>query len=267
MIDKKWLAAGTAAAVLSAVIVAVFFVLCVITDSGEETGSHETASGWEYYSQTEDGRTDASPVEETAGTSEEEAQARKAEIEGLEGSELWAGFDGAVLTGDSRVVGFSIYTGIPSGSIFAQNGATIMALPGFIDGIAALDPERVYVAYGINDIKSGVGGGTAAAYALYAQERIRELEDALDGAEIYVNSILPASASLQARDPDYRKVYDYNTQLKEMCTRCGWHYIDNSELAEEHEDLYVSDGIHLTMGFYEYWARNMLIQSPGSSVR
>lgn len=264
MIDKKWLATGTAAAVLSVVIVAFFFVLCVITDSGEEADSHETASGWEFYSRTEDGQTDADSDEETAGTSaQEDAQARRAEIEGLEGSELWAKFDDAVLTGDSRVAGFPLYTGIPSGRVFARNGATIMALPGFIDGIAALDPERVYIAYGINDIKSGVGGGTAAAYALYAQERIRELEDSLDGAEIYVNSILPASASLQARDPDYRKVYDYNIQLREMCARCGWHYIDNSELAEEHEDLYVSDGIHLTMGFYEYWARNMLIQSPG----
>ena len=264
MIDKKWLVAGAAASVLSIVIVAVFFVLCVITDPGKEEESHETALGWEFFSQTEEGQTDAAPVEETEEASaEEEAGVREAEIEGLEGGELWARFEGAALTGDSRVAGFPIYTGISSGRVFAQNGATIMALPGFIGSIAALDPDRVYIAYGINDIKSGVGGGSAQSYALYAEERIRDLEDALDGAEIYVNSILPASTALMDRDPDYRKVYDYNTQLREMCIRCGWHYIDNSELAKEHEDLYVSDGIHLTMGFYEYWARNMLVQSPG----
>ena len=260
MVDKKWLAAGTAAAVLSVVVVAVFFILCVVTDHRKEENGSETLSGWEFYSKAEDGQTDADPEEAAAESlADEETEVHRARIDALEGEELWARFDDAVLTGDSRIVGFSLYTGIPSGRVFAKNGATIMALPGFIDGIAALDPKKVYVAFGINDIKSGVGGGTASSYAQYVRERITELEDALDGADIYVNSILPASTSLRAKDPDYRKVDDYNAQLREMCGRCGWLYIDNSELAKEREDLYVSDGIHLTAGFYEYWARNMLL--------
>ena len=186
-----------------------------------------------------------------------------AEIMTLSGKELWSRFDGAVLTGDSRVVGFSLYTGIPGSHVKARNGATITELPGFVQEIAALRPQRVFIAYGINDIKSSVGGKTAAGYAEYAAERIAELEEALDGADIFVNSILPVSPSLAQRDPDYQKVGAYNRELKEMCRKHGWHYIDNDRLAADHADLYVSDGIHLEAGFYEHWGRNMLIFQAG----
>ena len=186
-----------------------------------------------------------------------------AEIMTLTGKDLWSRFDGAVLTGDSRVVGFSLYTGIPDSNVKARNGATIALLPEFVPEIAALKPESVFVAYGINDIKSAVGGKTAAQYAEYAGKKISEMEKALDGAEIYVNSILPVSPSLAEHDPEYRKVDAYNRELKEMCRKHGWHFIDNDSIAAKYADLYVSDGIHLEAGFYEHWGRNMLMVQAG----
>ena len=109
-----------------------------------------------------------------------------------------------------------------------------------------------------------MGGKTAGAYALFAGEKIRKLEEALDGAEIYVNSILPASPSLEEKDRDYQKVNDYNAELRAMCSRNGWHYIDNSAIAKKYADLYVGDGVHLQAGFYEHWGRNMLLADSGA---
>ena len=279
MIDKKLMAAGYAAALGSIILVPVLLGAALLSESGggreqkeisavrstvssdetEEVESQDPADGEEAENIEESWVEEQSDLLSTVMEQTNSA----AEIMTLSGKELWSRFDGAVLTGDSRVVGFSLYTGIPDSHVKARNGATITELPGFVQEIAALRPQRVFIAYGINDIKSSVGGKTAAQYAEYAGKKISEMEKALDGAEIYVNSILPVSPSLAEHDPEYRKVDAYNRELKEMCRKHGWHFIDNDSIAAKYADLYVSDGIHLEAGFYEHWGRNMLMVQAG----
>ena len=299
MINKKWITAGYAAALISIILVFLLLGAAFLTertysaeqkDSGtarnaeagrsEADGSAETGSG-EADGPAHAGENDADKYadggdredapqqsfvkEQTEMLSDAMDRAEyEAQILTLEGKDLWSRFDGAVLTGDSRIVGFSLYTGIPDASVLARNGATIEQLDGYVAQIAALKPQRVYIAYGINDIKSAVGGKTAESYAHFAEGKIKKLEEALDDTEIYVNSILPVSPALEERDRDYRKVTDYNAELRAMCDRNGWHYIDNSIIAYEYADLYVSDGVHLQAGFYEHWGRNMLLADSGA---
>ena len=282
MIDKKLIAAGYAAAVGSIIIVTLLLGAAFLSDiyrgreQEEPAAVRNTAVGSETQQAQAQVPAEAEGEENTGedwveeqsdllSTVMEETNSA-AEIMTLSGKELWSRFDNAVLTGDSRVVGFSLYTGIPAGRVKARNGATIAELSGFVPEIAALKPQRVFVAYGINDIKSSVGGKTASQYAGYAEEKIAELDEALDGAEIFVNSILPVSPSLAERDPVYRKVDEYNAELRKMCAKRGWHYIDNDSLAAKYGDLYVSDGIHLEAGFYEHWGRNMLIVQAGVHI-
>ena len=277
MADKRLLAAGRAAALGSIILVLVLLGIAFGIDLGTGKGKEESSDLRSTGEVNTDKETSGSAgAEEEAGSAEvrtdeqadilstamEQADSA-AEIMTLTGKDLWSRFDGAVLTGDSRVVGFSLYTGIPDSNVKARNGATIALLPEFVPEIAALKPESVFVAYGINDIKSAVGGKTAAQYAEYAGKKISEMEKALDGAEIYVNSILPVSPSLAEQDPEYRKVDAYNRELKEMCRKHGWHFIDNDSIAAKYADLYVSDGIHLEAGFYEHWGRNMLMVQAG----
>ena len=282
MIDKKLMAAGYAAAVGSIIIVPLLLGAAFLSDLRRGREQAEPAAVQDTAGSVGTGETQTQvPAEEKEEENTGEAWVEEqsdllstvmdqtnsaAEIMALSGKELWSRFDGAVLTGDSRVVGFSLYTGIPAAQVKARNGATIAELPGFVPEIAAMRPQRVFVAYGINDIKSFVGGRTAAQYAGYAEEKIAEMEDALDGAEIFVNSILPVSPSLAEQDPVYRKVDEYNSELRKMCGKRGWHYIDNDSLAAKYGDLYVSDGIHLEAGFYEHWGRNMLIVQDGVHI-
>ena len=48
--------------------------------------------------------------------------------------------------------------------------------------------------------------------------------------------------------------------IKAYCEENGYPYIDNTQIVEEHSDLYDEDGIHLQEDFYEYWAVNMLAE-------
>ena len=282
MINRKWIIAGYAAALTSILLVVILLGNAFLTETrgGGERENSSRAESAAYSDGEETVSSNGDTYDEGEGRSEEAFVQEQsdllstamgqadygAEILTLSGKELWNRFDGAVLTGDSRVVGFSLYTNIPDSNVLARNGATIDALDGFIPQIAALKPERVYVAYGINDIKSAVGGKTAKSYAGYAEEKIGRLEEELEDAEIYVNSILPVSPLLEKKDRDYRKVTEYNKELRDMCLRRGWHYIDNSAIAVKYADLYVSDGVHLQAGFYEHWGRNMLIVQAGVHI-
>lgn len=58
----------------------------------------------------------------------------------------------------------------------------------------------------------------------------------------------------------YARLGEYNDALKAMTEQNGFRYIDNTYVAEEHQNLYQDDGLHLQPDFYKYWAANMLTE-------
>lgn len=46
--------------------------------------------------------------------------------------------------------------------------------------------------------------------------------------------------------------------MKTMAEEKGYHFIDNTQMAQEHQDLYQEDGLHVQPDFYKYWAANMM---------
>ena len=77
-------------------------------------------------------------------------------------------------------------------------------------------------------------------------------------ATIYLNSILPAVGVGLEADPDYPRIGEYNEAMKTMAEEKGYHFIDNTQMAQEHQDLYQEDGLHVQPDFYKYWAANMM---------
>ena len=58
----------------------------------------------------------------------------------------------------------------------------------------------------------------------------------------------------------YARLEEYNAALKAMTEQNGYRYVDNTYVAEEHQNLYQDDGLHLQPDFYKYWAANMLTE-------
>ena len=249
-------------AAIIAVIVIALAALLALDQNADESGRNEETGQFVWESAGDE--TDADAQTTPGQTAAEEAarevlrQKERADILLLSDEELWERFDDAVLIGDSRVEGFRLYTSVPSGRILAQNGATILHMDSVAGQAADLAPESIFIAYGINDIKSELGKD-AQGYAALAEEKIGALSQMAPEAEIYVNSILPASPARESAEPVYRKVPAYNEALHAMCERRHWHFVDNSGIAQAHSSLYVDDGIHLTAGFYRYWGQNMLL--------
>jgi len=183
---------------------------------------------------------------------------RESYRESLRGDALWSSFDDYVFLGDSRVVGFTVYNLLPEDGVLAQTGDTINAITDQLDQIRSMDPKYIFISYGINDI--GIGfWPTAEEYAEAFGEKLDELHAALPDAEIYVNSILPATEEAAAATPVWAGLPEYSEAVSRMCEKKDICFIDNTSLVAEHEDLYAGDGVHLQPDFYHYWGENQLL--------
>lgn len=212
-------------------------------------------SGVEYLRQLES--TDVSSVSEKITAIKKEK--RRALLESDE-SAVWGAFNDAAILGDSRAVGFYTWEFLPQEQVLAQGGGMITDVPGYLDTLSAMQPSMVFLCFGLNDI--GIGTWPVAEdYAQTYAENVELLMETLPNAEIYVNSTLPAVGVGLEADPDYPRIGEYNDALEAMCAERGYHYIDNTAVAEAHEDLYQEDGLHVEEDFYIYWATNMIAEA------
>lgn len=173
-------------------------------------------------------------------------------------SAIWSGFEDAAILGDSRAVGFSFYELLPEDRVMAESGAVITDVSKYIDQLKRLNPELVFLCYGINDVKSGLWP-EPADYVEECAAQMQTVMNALPESKVYINSILPAGGNA-IWDASYARIDEYNAALKAMTAQRGLGYIDNTVVAQEHQGLYQEDGLHLQTDFYKYWAANMLTE-------
>ena len=176
----------------------------------------------------------------------------------LEDDGVWEQFDKYVFLGDSRVVGYNVFGFLPEERILAESGDTILAISDRMDAIRELKPSYIFISYGINDIGMGIWQ-TAGEYADAFSEEIDDLHKEFPDAQIYVNSIIPATDEAVEGVSIWGKIPEYSDALKNMCAEKGIPFIDNTKLIEEHSELYAGDGVHLLAEFYPYWAQNQLL--------
>ena len=173
---------------------------------------------------------------------------------------VWTLFKDAVIMGDSRVYGFKSYGFLPENQVLAEAGYTINNITEYLDTIAATQPKVIYLSYGVNDMGLDIGREEGDnGYQTVYERNIKALLERSPNSKIVVNSIIDPTPAAIAEAPRWDKVDDFNRQIREMCERNGWTYVDNSSLADNgNAPIYAPDGIHFLSTFYETWAKNML---------
>ena len=170
----------------------------------------------------------------------------------------WALMQDYVILGDSRPSGFYYYGFMPRDRVQADAGDTIRVIPDRLEEIAAMQPARVYLSFGINDINIGFWDSPAEYTAEFA-DIVALLRERMPDLEIYINSILPVQDWALYKGEAWPRVPEYNEALRDMCAACGAVYVDNDAIVAEHQDLYDADGIHFQAEFYRYWVTNMVM--------
>lgn len=177
-------------------------------------------------------------------------------------------FDDALFIGDSRTEGFMLYTSLSNIKAYCSKGLSISRV--YTDAIVPLEDGRtvtvmealqvqqfkkIYIMFGVNELGWPYDDLFQDQYAKMIQD-IKQLQpDAI----IYVQNIIPISASRSAKDRIYNneKVQHFNEMITTVCEEQNVLYLDvGSALADENgalpEDASV-DGIHCNVEYCGIW--------------
>ena len=162
-------------------------------------------------------------------------------------------FASSVVMGDSITEGFSEYDVLNASSVVSKIGVHLNELDEQVQQVKELDPQVIFLAYGMNDVIS-TAGDTAQFLEEY-ETLVDQLREEVPNAHIYVNSIFPVTDSAVKKEPELAQISEYNTALKGMCDEMQVGFIDNTELVED--QYYEEDGVHFKAEFYPIWAERM----------
>lgn len=184
-------------------------------------------------------------------------------------------FSDALFIGDSRTVGLSIYSGIPS-TYYADTGLNILTVLSksfvkvekdgqtlnmtVLEALQLNSPyKKVYISFGINEIGWPYSSTFTGSYDYFLNEIKKLLPDAC----IYIQGIVPVSQEID--DSGYIKNSDidaYNLLLGELAEKNGVEFIDVSGIYSDAGGVLTSDissdGIHLNRGGVEKYMEWLL---------
>ena len=162
-------------------------------------------------------------------------------------------FSGAVVMGDSIAASFTEYDVLNTSSVVAKIGIHFSELDDQIEQAKQLDPQIVFLAYGMNDVIKT--NGDVDKFIKDYSDVIKKIQKAMPDAHIFVNAVFPVQESAVEKEPALANIADYNEKLEAMCEKKQIGYIDNSDIIED--EYYEEDGIHFKANFYPIWAEKM----------
>lgn len=177
-------------------------------------------------------------------------------------------FNTAVLLGDSLTYGFQAYDIDVPPIIVANESisvgqfatvATVKTAQGqstMLDALLAVKPEKIYIMLGINSMSM-----SEDAFIGYYNSMVTEIKEKLPNAEIYVESILPVTASRamsgNSNFINNERIDRYNKRLLQLCWQQELYYVDVAEAFRDSNgnmpEHLSADGIHIGPKSYKVW--------------
>ena len=189
--------------------------------------------------------------------------------------------DDAVFIGDSRTQGLQLGTGLSTPRFLAERGLSVdkvdeEAIFQLSDGsngtiYDVLDERsygKIYLMFGVNEL----GWVYSETFIEYFRDIIQEIQDLQPGSVIYVQGILPVTASKSSEGDVYTndKVHEWNPLIEQMAHEEGCVYLNPGEaLCDETGALpeeAAVDGVHLTPEYCQKWLDYLLTHTAASEA-
>ena len=162
-------------------------------------------------------------------------------------------FASSVVMGDAVAEGLTEYDVLNASSVVSKNGVHLDELDDQIAQAKKLDPQIIFLSYGMSDVIE-TEGDTDQFRSEY-EALVRKIGEEIPDAHIFVNAIFPVLDQALEDEPALGKISDYNEVLRTMCADMQIGFIDSTDLART--QYYEEDGIHFTAEFYPVWADRM----------
>lgn len=181
-------------------------------------------------------------------------------LEDMENGEIdpFSLFQDYAILGDSRTEGFSFWGFLPEDRILAVGGYKIFHIPEWHEKLLEMQPQYLFLCYGLNDSYSE-GWASGEDHAADYMEYVRELKQLLPNTTIVVSSILPVDDVAFDYYSGWRDLPDWNVALKAACEKEGVLFADCDSLYEEHSEQWDVDGIHFLPTMYPLWAGKLIV--------
>lgn len=176
-------------------------------------------------------------------------------------------FDDVVFLGDSRTEGFSLYSGLKTGTYFYAVGATVESVftkavwetpkgkVPLLDAVAETPCGKVYVMLGVNEL----GWAKTETFRNQCTKVIDRIREDHPNAEVVLQSILPVSAKQDAKGSyvNNERIAVYNEQLLALAEEKECAYLNVAEaVVDENGCLradWTFDGVHLNVKGCQAW--------------
>lgn len=177
--------------------------------------------------------------------SEEKESSNKATVE--------INLENYAFVGDSITEALSYYKIVNPSNVIANKGYTAKKALADIDKLVSLNPDKVFIMLGLNDILTE---RSVDRYIKNYTALIREINKRLPNAKIYVQSILPVDASVKNSKLaiSNAEIDEFNEGLKKMAMQENIHYLDVASVVKNFDvNLREPDGIHYKAKFCDLW--------------
>ena len=174
-----------------------------------------------------------------------------------------------VFVGDSRTEGLMLYTGLSAyTTAYADKGLTVSKVfsePLVKQGdktvtvdeaLRTAQYNKCYIMLGINEL----GWPNENVFISHYEDIINAVKESHPDAKIYVQSILPVSASKSEKNQNginNERINKYNQLLLELSEKTGAYYLDTAASVKGEDgtlpESATSDGIHLNKQFCTQW--------------
>lgn len=211
-----------------------------------------TSEGLKVIEQAEAGN--VTTIENKIDKLEEKDRANQAvDDEAIKNRNYRAVFANSVIMGDSISEAFTEYDLLNASSVMAKIGVELDELDDQVEGVAKINPQVIFLSYGMNDIIAT--RGDTEEFVKQYDALIKKLQEKLPDTKLFVNSIFPVQQQEIDREPAYADLDSYNEALHALCDKRQIAYIDNTELVSD--QFYEEDGVHFKSAFYPYWLNRM----------
>lgn len=212
----------------------------------------DTSKGLKYIKQSEKG--DVNKIENKIQKLEEKDKVNaKGGADQKSDRNYKAVFANSVIMGDSISEAFTEYDILNASSVVAKIGVELTGLDEQVAKVKKLNPQIIFLAYGLNDIIAT--NGDTDKFEKQYDSLLTKLQKVLPDTKLYVNSIFPVQKKAVDKEPSLKKLADYNKVLRALCDKRQIAFIDNTALVSDR--YYEEDGMHFKADFYPYWLNKM----------
>lgn len=162
-------------------------------------------------------------------------------------------FSKSIFMGDSMTEALNDYDFLDEKNVAAEIGISMIKAQknsSILQKISTLKPKNIFILFGDNDIEK-----TTKINKFIAEYKklIHTVKSKSPKSTIYIESILPKSASVENKPPYVKnsQIVKFNSAIKAMTKKEHLKYLNIREvLSNSKKDLHEQDGIHFKYEFY-----------------